>query len=76
MVNMRPLFPGQKEEDELNRIFEILGTPNSQSWPGVEELPHWENYQFKEYKKQDLRKIVPKLDELGIDLLEVKKNLW
>lgn len=71
MANMRPLFPGQKEEDELNRIFEILGTPNPKIWPGVDDLPHWNNYHFKEYKPQSLRKIVPKLDDLGIDLLEV-----
>jgi cyclin-dependent kinase len=35
MVNMRPLFPGQKEGDELKRIFKVLGTPNNQVWPGV-----------------------------------------
>lgn len=32
---MRPLFPGQKEGDELKRIFKVLGTPNNQVWPGV-----------------------------------------
>jgi hypothetical protein len=29
MVNMRPLFPGQKEGDELKRIFKVVGTPNN-----------------------------------------------
>lgn len=36
MVNLRPLFPGQKEEDELIRIFKVFGTPNETTWPGVE----------------------------------------
>lgn len=36
MVNLRPLFPGQKEEDELMRIFKVFGTPNETTWPGVE----------------------------------------
>lgn len=30
MVNMRPLFPGQKEGDELKRIFKVVGTPSPQ----------------------------------------------
>ena len=50
-----------------------MGTPNPKTWPGVDELPHWNNYHFKEYKPQKLSKIVPKLDESGIDLLEVHK---
>lgn len=41
---MRPLFPGQKETDELKRIFEVVGTPNSLTWPGVEDLPQWNNW--------------------------------
>jgi len=31
---MKPLFPGQKEEDELIRIFKIVGTPTNENWPG------------------------------------------
>lgn len=28
MAALRPLFAGTKEEDELQRIFRLLGTPN------------------------------------------------
>ena len=41
---MRPLFPGQKEGDELKRIFKALGTPSNQTWPGVEDLTQWKNW--------------------------------
>lgn len=44
MVNMKPLFPGQKEGDELKRIFKVVGTPNSDNWPGVEDLPQWKSW--------------------------------
>jgi hypothetical protein len=27
MAMMKPLFPGQKEGDELKRIFKVVGTP-------------------------------------------------
>jgi len=35
----RPLFPGADVEDQLKRIFRLLGTPGEQSWPGVSLLP-------------------------------------
>lgn len=46
MSNMKPLFPGQKEEDELHKIFKVVGTPTPAVWPGVEDLPQWKNYTF------------------------------
>lgn len=37
-------FPGKNESDQLSLIFDTVGTPTSQSWPGWKELPdadHW-----------------------------------
>lgn len=33
MVSGRPLFPGKNNEDQLLRIFKLLGTPNEATWP-------------------------------------------
>ena len=41
MVNGAPLFPGDSEIDELFRIFRVLGTPTTTTWPGVEQLPDY-----------------------------------
>lgn len=71
MCNMKPLFPGQKEEDELVRIFKVVGTPNNETWPGHEDLPHWKNYEFEHYEPKNLGEVVQKLDEVGLDLLKV-----
>jgi cyclin-dependent kinase len=38
MVNGKPLFPGSSNQDELLRIFKVLGTPNEKIWPGIIEL--------------------------------------
>lgn len=35
----RPLFPGSDIEDQLKRIFKILGEPSEETWPGVTLLP-------------------------------------
>lgn len=51
------------------KIFKVLGTPNQNTWPGFQELPHHNNYTFGNYDPVPLDKVVPRLDEKGIDLL-------
>ncbi|KAH6902581.1 kinase-like domain-containing protein [Coprinopsis sp. MPI-PUGE-AT-0042] len=64
-----PLFPGDSEIDQIFKIFRILGTPNEDSWPGVSQLPDYKP-SFPQWSRQELAKIVPALDEVGIDLLK------
>jgi len=68
MVNGRPLFPGTSEQDQLNKIFKTLGTPNKKTWPSVTELPEYKET-FTNYPAQNLKKIVRRLDNVGIELL-------
>ena len=35
------LFPGKDDFDQLERIFDMCGTPTAETWPSVEELPSW-----------------------------------
>ncbi|KAH0580416.1 Cyclin-dependent kinase catalytic subunit [Termitomyces sp. 'cryptogamus'] len=65
----QPLFPGDSEIDQIFKIFRILGTPNEQTWQGVGSLPDYKPT-FPQWSRQDLSRIVPTLDELGLDLLE------
>jgi cyclin-dependent kinase 5 len=37
----RPLFPGADVEDQLKRIFRVLGEPDEENWPGVLLLPDY-----------------------------------
>lgn len=39
IVNRKPLFAGQDEKEQLQKIFKIRGTPNEEDWPGIKELP-------------------------------------
>lgn len=68
LVEGRPLFPGQNDADQLQKIFAILGTPTQADWPTITELPDWKP-DFPQYEPQPWSKVVPNLDALGTDLL-------
>jgi len=68
MVNGRPLFPGSSEQDQLLKIFKALGTPTAKSWPQMLDLPEYKA-SFAQYPPQPFKKLVRKLDPVGIDLL-------
>lgn len=37
----RPLFPGSTNEDQLQKIFRLMGTPSERSWPGISQFPEY-----------------------------------
>ena len=39
MVAMQALFPGDTVIEMIERIFTLLGTPNTQIWPEYEQMP-------------------------------------
>uniref|UniRef100_UPI00358ECB08 cyclin-dependent kinase 1-like n=1 Tax=Myxine glutinosa TaxID=7769 RepID=UPI00358ECB08 len=68
IAQRRPLFHGDSEIDQLFRIFQILGTPTSAVWPGVEALPDFKT-SFPKWKGKGLAEAVSSLDSKGLDLL-------
>uniref|UniRef100_A0A8C9GD90 Cyclin-dependent kinase 14 n=1 Tax=Pavo cristatus TaxID=9049 RepID=A0A8C9GD90_PAVCR len=49
MIQGVAAFPGMKDiQDQLERIFLVLGTPNEDTWPGVHSLPHFKPDCFSE----------------------------
>lgn len=69
MVNGRPLFPGNTDNDQLLKIFKVLGTPNEAMWPTIAELPDWKP-EYQLYPASDWATVVPPLEEPGVRLLE------
>eukprot|EP00474_Spongospora_subterranea_P008681 CRZ09139.1 hypothetical protein [Spongospora subterranea] len=68
MCNSRPLVPGNSEQDQLQKIFEMFGTPTIQEWPGMVNLPEY-TANFAVYPGHDPHNICPTLDVSGLDLL-------
>lgn len=68
MATGRPLFPGSSDQDQLMKIFQVLGTPNNELWPEVSKLPLWKA-DYPKLGPQPWKGFVPKLSPVGIDLL-------
>ncbi|CAD5116204.1 DgyrCDS5120 [Dimorphilus gyrociliatus] len=64
----RPLFPGNDTDDQLKRIFKILGTPTEETWPGVTQLPNYKPFPIY-HVNTAWQQIVPRLNNKGRDLL-------
>lgn len=69
MVNGRPLFPGSSDEDQLMKLFKVLGTPSKKTWASMVDLPAYKEH-WPIYPAQSLKRICPRLDADGCDLLK------
>ena len=63
----RPWFPGETDIDQLGKIFQALGTPSEESWPGIKLLPNY--LEFQKVTPPPLKSIFPKASEDALDLL-------
>ena len=43
MILGKPLFQGDSEIDQIFKIFSVLGTPNEETWPLINNLPDYKN---------------------------------
>ncbi|CAH8448432.1 unnamed protein product [Heterobilharzia americana] len=66
----RPLFPGYDVDDQLQRIFKLLGTPTESTWPSVVELPDYEPFSVIYPRTMNWHQVVPKMSFRGRDLLQ------
>ncbi len=64
----KPLFPGQYEMDQLQKVFDVVGTPTEEDWP---ERAAVARSNFKARPRRSWRDIVPEMDEHAQDLIEV-----
>eukprot|EP00761_Pharyngomonas_kirbyi_P009007 gb/GECH01009022.1/.p1 GENE.gb/GECH01009022.1/~~gb/GECH01009022.1/.p1 ORF type:complete len:476 (+),score=102.37 gb/GECH01009022.1/:1-1428(+) len=79
LVRKKVLFTGKTQTQQLDQIFRVLGTPDEKIWPGYDQLPHTQRFEFNHYPESQLRKMFPQkpksaekdvyLSEKGFDLL-------
>ncbi|XP_074877477.1 cyclin-dependent kinase 7 isoform X2 [Buteo buteo] len=66
-----PFLPGDSDLDQLTRIFETLGTPTEEQWPGMTSLPDY--VAFKSFPGMPLQHI---FSAAGDDLLNLLQGLF
>lgn len=72
MANGRPLVAGTSEQDQLDRIFRLLGTPTVHDYPGLRDLPEYQPQDLPPYPPPagGLASLVPRLPPEGLQLLD------
>ena len=70
-----PMFLGKNENEQLDRMFLLLGTPDDEVYTWLRESPEWGAYItsdiFKKYEKKNIRDLYTTIDdEDAYDLLE------
>uniref|UniRef100_A0A8C4QPI3 cyclin-dependent kinase n=1 Tax=Eptatretus burgeri TaxID=7764 RepID=A0A8C4QPI3_EPTBU len=73
MFRRRPLFSGNSDIDQLNKIFDLLGVPAEDDWPSDVALSH---LSFVQRDKQPIETVVPEIGLSGKDLLLVSLYLF
>ncbi|KAM9138702.1 cyclin-dependent kinase 7 isoform 1-T1 [Pangshura tecta] len=66
-----PFLPGDSDLDQLTKIFETLGTPTEEQWPGMSNLPDYVT--FKSFPGMPLQHI---FSAAGDDLLDLLQGLF
>lgn len=69
LINKEPLFKGKTELDQIKKIFQLLGTPNEETWPGLSSLSAFKVFNFTNQEPTTLRRRFSYLTEQGLDIL-------
>lgn len=69
LVRHEPLFPARDEIDCIKMICDLLGSPNTNIWPGLQDLPHASKFKMPDQPYSFLRKSLPGLSDHGLHLI-------
>ena len=69
LYNLKPIFPGDNEIDQINKIFSILGTPSIYDWPKGYKLNLKLGINFPYFPKINLKNLIPRANDDAIYLL-------
>ena len=73
LLTREPLLQGKNEIDQLTKMFELLGVPTEETWPGFRRLPNAKSLTFPKTAGTTgslLRSRFPLLTNAGVDLLD------
>lgn len=62
-----PFMPGENDLSQLDKIFQALGTPTAEQWPGFKDLPGF--VEFNVYPRPDQKLLFTAASDQELDLL-------
>lgn len=70
LFTKEPMFRGATEIVQLDKIFQVCGTPQTSLWPNVKDLRDWPNYKPKKIYPRRLTNEYSHLPAQALDLLD------
>ncbi|EJF63893.1 Pkinase-domain-containing protein [Dichomitus squalens LYAD-421 SS1] len=70
MFFRKPILPGASDLDQLDKIWQLCGTPTAQSWPEYDLLPGCEGVKKFQVHYRRLRKTYESIGPETVDLLD------
>jgi cyclin-dependent kinase 2 len=67
LVHGEPLFSGDSELGQLIKIFQLIGTPSEENWPGISRLKFYSD-KLPKFKAKNLKELCPKFSSQACDL--------
>eukprot|EP00066_Takifugu_rubripes_P015468 XP_011604734.1 PREDICTED: cyclin-dependent kinase 15 [Takifugu rubripes] len=65
MLQGAPAFPGEAAElEQLQTIWEVLGMPSEDSWPGISQLPNYKPEWFVHSEQKPFKTVWKRLNQL------------
>ncbi|KAK6923397.1 Protein kinase domain, partial [Dillenia turbinata] len=70
LLHGKPILPGKNEPDQLNKIFELCGSPDETNWPNVSSMQWYNNFKPNRPLKRRVREVFRHFDRNALELLE------
>ncbi|XP_045136500.1 cyclin-dependent kinase 14-like isoform X4 [Portunus trituberculatus] len=81
MITGVPAFPGVRDiQDQLDKIFKVVGTPTEETWTGVTQLPNYKPHRLVLHRPRRLANVFPRLNDiphaesLATQFLQIQPN--
>ncbi|KIL57549.1 hypothetical protein M378DRAFT_87715 [Amanita muscaria Koide BX008] len=73
MFSRRPILPGTSDLDQLEKIWQLCGTPNQHTWPNYDALPGCEG--VKRFTPSHTRKLKTAYESVGPETCDLLDKL-
>jgi renal tumor antigen len=70
ILTLDPLFPGESEVDQIDKIHSVIGTPSDKLVKRLKKFPNEEfDFKFSQKKGSGIRKLLPDTSLKCVDLI-------